>query len=69
MRADKHQRYTEAPVRVLVCWSAASDSMCLGPVPGITLDVTQFGQSGSLPEVYRYHGIDTHSIVRAARRT
>jgi pyruvate dehydrogenase E1 component len=35
-------------------------------VPSITLGVTRFGQSGSLPEVYRYHGIDTDSIVRAA---
>jgi pyruvate dehydrogenase E1 component len=28
--------------------------------------VTRFGQSGSLQDVYRYHGIDTDSIVRAA---
>jgi pyruvate dehydrogenase E1 component len=35
-------------------------------VPSITLGVTRFGQSGALPEVYRYHGIDTDSIVRAA---
>jgi pyruvate dehydrogenase complex dehydrogenase (E1) component len=69
MRADKHQRYTEAQVRILVCWLAASDSLCPGPVPSITLDVTRFGKSGSLPEIYRYHGIDTDSIVRAARRT
>ncbi|WP_233574021.1 transketolase-like TK C-terminal-containing protein [Amycolatopsis panacis] len=30
------------------------------------LGVTRFGQSGSLDEVYRYHGIDTDSIIRAA---
>ena len=30
-----------------------------------TLGVTQFGQSGSLEDVYRYHGIDADSIVRA----
>ena len=30
------------------------------------LGVTRFGQSGDLEEVYRYHGIDTDSIVRAA---
>jgi pyruvate dehydrogenase E1 component len=34
-------------------------------VPGIALGVTKFGQSGSLEDVYRYHGIDTDSIVRA----
>lgn len=30
------------------------------------LGVTRFGQSGSLDEVYRYHGLDTDSIVSAA---
>ncbi|MEU2676704.1 pyruvate dehydrogenase [Streptomyces sp. NPDC007107] len=30
------------------------------------LGVTRFGQSGSLDEVYRYHSIDTDSIVGAA---
>ncbi len=30
------------------------------------LGVTRFGQSGDLPEVYRHHGLDTESIVRAA---
>lgn len=30
------------------------------------LGVTGFGQSGSLGDVYRHHGIDTDSIVRAA---
>ena len=30
------------------------------------LGVTRFGQSGSLEDVYRYHGLDTDSIVRAA---
>jgi pyruvate dehydrogenase E1 component len=34
-------------------------------VPSTTLGVTWFGQSGSLEDVYRYHGIDTDSIVRA----
>jgi pyruvate dehydrogenase E1 component len=34
-------------------------------VPSITLGVTRFGQSGSIPDVYRYHGIDTDSIIRA----
>jgi pyruvate dehydrogenase E1 component len=37
----------------------------VGLVPGINLGVTRFGQSGSIPDVYRYHGIDTDSIVRA----
>ncbi|HSZ40141.1 MAG TPA: pyruvate dehydrogenase [Trebonia sp.] len=32
----------------------------------VTLGVTSFGQSGDLEDVYRYHGIDTDSIVRAA---
>lgn len=35
-------------------------------VPAATLGVTGFGQSGSLEEVYRYHGIDTDAIIRAA---
>ncbi|WP_329236760.1 pyruvate dehydrogenase [Streptomyces sp. NBC_00111] len=35
-------------------------------VPIRRLGVTRFGQSGSLDEVYRYHGIDTDSIVGAA---
>ena len=30
------------------------------------LGVTRFGQSGSLEDVYRHHGLDTDSIVRAA---
>ncbi len=38
----------------------------INQVPGITLGVTRFGQSGSVSDVYRYHGIDTDSIVRAA---
>jgi pyruvate dehydrogenase E1 component len=35
-------------------------------VPGAALGVTRFGQSGSLEDVYRYHGIDADSILRAA---
>jgi pyruvate dehydrogenase E1 component len=34
-------------------------------VPSIALGVTRFGQSGSIQDVYRYHGIDTDAIVRA----
>jgi pyruvate dehydrogenase E1 component len=34
-------------------------------VPSKSLGVTNFGQVGSLDAVYRYHGIDTDSIVRA----
>ncbi|MFI6025369.1 transketolase-like TK C-terminal-containing protein [Amycolatopsis magusensis] len=30
------------------------------------LGVTRFGQSGSLEDVYRHHGLDTDSLVRAA---
>jgi pyruvate dehydrogenase E1 component len=30
------------------------------------LGVSRFGQAGALDDVYRYHGIDTDSIVRAA---
>jgi pyruvate dehydrogenase E1 component len=30
------------------------------------LGVTRFGQSGSLADVYRHHGLDADSIVRAA---
>jgi pyruvate dehydrogenase E1 component len=35
-------------------------------VAGVALGVSRFGQVGSLDEVYRYHGLDTDSIVRAA---
>ncbi|ATD69634.1 MULTISPECIES: transketolase-like TK C-terminal-containing protein [Gordonia] len=35
-------------------------------VPGAALGVRRFGQVGSLEDVYRLHGIDTDSIVRAA---
>lgn len=34
-------------------------------VPATALGVTRFGQSGALEDVYRHHGIDTDSIVRA----
>ena len=35
-------------------------------VPGRSLGVSEFGQSGSLEQVFSWHGIDTDSIVRAA---
>ncbi|WP_436801142.1 transketolase-like TK C-terminal-containing protein [Streptomyces coeruleorubidus] len=35
-------------------------------VPVTTLGVSRFGQSGSLDDVYRYHRIDTDSVVGAA---
>jgi len=35
-------------------------------VPSALLGVTGFGQSGSLADVYRYHGIDSDAVVRAA---
>jgi pyruvate dehydrogenase E1 component len=35
-------------------------------VPTKSLGVSRFGQAGSLDAVYRYHGVDTDSIVRAA---
>jgi pyruvate dehydrogenase E1 component len=35
-------------------------------VPVVSLGVTRFGQSGSIDDVYRYHGLDSDSIVRAA---
>jgi pyruvate dehydrogenase E1 component len=34
--------------------------------PVTTLGVTRFGQSGSIEDVYRHHGIDTSSVVAAA---
>ena len=34
-------------------------------VPSVALGVTEFGQSGSIEDVFRYHGIDTDSIIRA----
>ncbi|MFC5746556.1 transketolase-like TK C-terminal-containing protein [Actinomadura rugatobispora] len=33
--------------------------------PTTSLGVTRFGQSGTIDDVYRHHGIDTDSIVRA----
>jgi pyruvate dehydrogenase E1 component len=30
------------------------------------LGVSRFGQSGAIDDVYRYHGIDTDSVVQAA---
>lgn len=38
----------------------------LRQVPHRSLGVTGFGQSGALEDVYRHHGIDTDSIIRAA---
>ncbi len=38
----------------------------INQVRSTCLGVSRFGQVGSLDEVYRYHGIDTDSIVRAA---
>lgn len=35
-------------------------------VPSVTLGVSGFGQSGDINEVYRHHGIDADSIIRAA---
>ncbi|GHJ37077.1 hypothetical protein [Streptomyces sp. TS71-3] len=35
-------------------------------VPTTALGVTRFGQSGSLEDVYRHHGLDEDGIVRAA---
>ncbi len=35
-------------------------------VPHAALGVAQFGQSGTLEDLYRYNGIDTDSIIRAA---
>jgi pyruvate dehydrogenase E1 component len=35
-------------------------------VPAVHLGVTRFGQSGDLESVYRYHGLDTDSVVAAA---
>lgn len=35
-------------------------------VPARNLGVSRFGQSGDIGDVYRYHGIDADSVVRAA---
>ncbi len=35
-------------------------------VAGVHLGVTRFGQSGSIEDVYRHHGLDADSVVRAA---
>ena len=35
-------------------------------VPGVHLGVSTFGQSGDLESVFRHHGLDADSIVRAA---
>ena len=38
----------------------------INTVPARNLGVSHFGQAGDVDDVYRYHGIDTDSIVRAA---
>ena len=38
----------------------------INQVPHAALGVTHFGQSGSIDDVYRYHGIDAESIISAA---
>ena len=38
----------------------------INQVPLAALGVAQFGQSGSIEDLYRYNGIDTDSIIRAA---
>ncbi|MFD6224379.1 transketolase-like TK C-terminal-containing protein [Nocardia asteroides] len=38
----------------------------INQVRSASLGVSKFGQAGSLEDVYRYHGIDTDSVVRAA---
>ncbi|WP_394855637.1 transketolase-like TK C-terminal-containing protein [Rhodococcus globerulus] len=38
----------------------------INSVPGVALGVSNFGQVGTLDDLYRYHGIDTDSIVSAA---
>jgi pyruvate dehydrogenase E1 component len=38
----------------------------INQVRGAHLGVSTFGQSGGLAEVYRHHGLDTDSVVRAA---
>lgn len=35
-------------------------------VRSLSLGVSRFGQAGGLEDVYRYHGIDTDAVVRAA---
>ena len=35
-------------------------------VPHAALGVAQFGQSGSIEDLYRYNGLDTDSVIRAA---
>ena len=35
-------------------------------VPHAALGVAQFGQSGSIEDLYRYNGLDTDAIIRAA---
>jgi pyruvate dehydrogenase E1 component len=38
-------------------------------VPHAALGVAQFGQSGSIEDLYRYNGLDTDAIIRAALDT
>ena len=38
-------------------------------VPGAALGMSRFGQVGSLEDVYRYHGLDSDSIVRVRPRS
>lgn len=47
-------------------WSTLAFLATVNGVPVSSLGVTRFGQSGSIDDVYRHHGLDTDSIVRAA---
>ena len=47
-------------------WSTLAFLATINHVPQAALGVAQFGQSGSIEDLYRYHGINTDSIIRAA---
>ena len=46
--------------------SGTAVSRTVNRVPVSSLGVSRFGQSGSIEDVHRYHGLDADSIVRAA---
>jgi pyruvate dehydrogenase E1 component len=62
------------PARRAARWSPCStgtrtrwpSSPGVNQVRAAHLGVSAFGQSGGLGEVYRHHGLDTDTIVRAA---
>ena len=60
-----------APIAITVCDAFPESLSWLGSVQGHrvhALGVEQFGQSGSIGELYQHFGLDVNTILRAAER-